>query len=114
MTLTTFLTNIKENPKSIAFADTIAVIEDNYVFTPTAFKNGNQQNAAGENSGSCKIFAFAKAQQLSPEQTLNCFGTYYTEDVLKNPEGTDHQNIRNFMVSGWNGIAFEGDALQLK
>ena len=114
MTLTTFLTNIKENPKSIAFADTIAVIEDNYVFTPTAFRNGKQQNAAGENSGSCKIFAFAKAQQLSPEQTLNCFGTYYTEDVLKNPEGTDHQNIRNFMVSGWNGIAFEGDALQLK
>ena len=114
MTLTTFLTNIKENPKSIAFADTIAVIEDNYVFTPTAFKNGNQQNAADENSGSCKIFAFAKAQQLSPEETLNCFGTYYTEDVLKNPEGTDHQNIRNFMVSGWNGIAFERDALQLK
>ncbi|WP_026708443.1 HopJ type III effector protein [Flavobacterium frigidarium] len=114
MTLTTFLTNIKENPNSIAFADTIAVIEDNYVFTPTAFKNGNQQNAAGENSGSCKIFAFAKAQQLSLEETLNCFGTYYTEDVLKNPEGTDHQNIRNFMVSGWNGIAFEGDALQLK
>ena len=114
MTLTTFLTNIKENPNSIAFADTIAVIEDNYVFTPTAFKNGDQQNAAGENSGSCKIFAFAKAQQLSPEETLNCFGTYYTEDVLKNPEGTDHQNIRNFMVSGWNGIAFERDALQLK
>jgi hypothetical protein len=114
MTLTTFLTNIKENPNSVAFADTIAVIEDNYVFTATAFKNGNQQNTAGENSGSCKIFAFAKAQQLSPEETLNCFGTYYTEDVLKNPEGTDHQNIRNFMVSGWNGIAFEGDALQLK
>lgn len=114
MTLTTFLSTLKENPKSIAFTDTIALIEDNYTFTPTAFQNGNQHNAAGENSGSCKLFAFAKAQQLSPTETLACFGAYYFEDVLKNPEGTDHQNIRSFMTSGWDGIAFEGDPLQLK
>jgi hypothetical protein len=114
MTISTFLTTVKENPKSIAFTDTIAVIEENYDFTSTAFKNGNQNNAAGENSGSCKVFAFAKAQQLTQEETLSCFGAYYFEDVLNKPEGTDHQNIRNFMITGWNGIQFESEALQLK
>jgi len=33
---------------------------------------------------------------------------------LKNPTGNDHQNIRNFIKSGWNGISFEGDALTKK
>jgi hypothetical protein len=33
---------------------------------------------------------------------------------LKNPAGTDHQNIRNFMKTGWNGIQFEGEALVSK
>jgi len=33
---------------------------------------------------------------------------------LKNPEGTDHQNIRNFMKSGWDGITFDQNALKDK
>ena len=48
------------------------------------------------------------------EPTLACFGAFYTEDVLKNPDGTDHQNIRNFMKTGWDGIAFYGEPLTLK
>jgi len=111
MTLSAFLENLKSNPIKVSFAETIAVIDNNYQFTPTAFSNGNQINKAGENNGSCKIFAFAKLHQLTELQTLSCFGSYYFEDVLKNPHGTDHQNIRNFMEFGWNGIHFESDAL---
>jgi hypothetical protein len=114
MPLETYINQLKQSPKTIAFAETIAIIEENYTFTPTAFQNGNQHNAAGENSGSCKLFAFAKLQNLTPEETLACFGAYYFEDVLKNPEGNDHQNIRNFMKTGWNGIRFEGEALAQK
>lgn len=114
MNIDAFLEKLKQTPHSIAFTDTIATIEENYTFTPTAFQNGNQANAAGENSGSCKLFAFAKAQNLTKGETLTCFGAYYYEDVLKNPEGTDHQNIRNFMNFDWDGIQFEGDALVLK
>lgn len=114
MTLATFLSKLKNTPEEIIFPETIAVIEENYHFTPTTFQNGNQHNAAGENSGSCKLFAFAKLQNLSKDETLACFGGYYFEDVLKNPEGADHQNIRNFMTTGWNGIQFEGEALELK
>jgi len=111
MTPISFLEQLEENPKSITFQDTINVIEKNYDFEPTAFKNGNQQNNAGENNGSCKIFSFAKLQNLSKEATLACFGSYYFDDVLKNPDGNDHQNIRNFMQFGWDGIHFEGEAL---
>lgn len=114
MSLESYISKLKNTPQEITFPETIAVIEENYIFTLTAFQNGNQQNAAGENSGSCKLFAFAKLQNLSQEETLACFGAYYFDDVLKNTEGTDHQNIRNFMKTGWNGIEFEGEALKLK
>lgn len=109
-----FLNKIKSNPDLITFQETIEIIESNYNFTPTTFKNGNQINNAGENNGSCKIFAFAKIHQLEKDQTLALFGSYYYDDVLKNQNGNDHQNIRNFMIFGWDGISFEGEALELK
>ena len=87
------------------------IIEENYKFLPTEFRNGNQNNAKGENSGSCKLFYFAKLHGLTKEQTLYCFGTYYREDVLQNPEAEDHQNIRNFIKTGWQGISFKQQAL---
>ena len=114
MTILAFLEKLKQTPEAITFAETIATIESNYEFTPTAFQNGNQHNGAGENSGSCKLFAFAKIQKLTQVETLACFGAYYFEEVLGDLEGTNHQNIRNFMQSGWNGIQFEGEALTLK
>lgn len=114
MNINTFLDKLKQTPAAITFAETIATIEENYTFTPTAFKNGEQHNANGENSGSCKLFAFAQLQNLSQAETLACFGAYYFEEVLGDPNGTNHQNIRNFMKTGWDGIQFEGEALILK
>jgi len=98
----------------IEFADTMAVIGENYHYQPTAFSNGLTeavQNAAGQNEGSCKIFAFAKLHDLSVEQTLHLFGGYYRDEVLSHPDGNDHANIRRFMRDGWNGIQFSGEAL---
>lgn len=114
MTINTFLDKLKHTPTTIAFAETIAVIEENYTFTPTEFQNGLQHNASGENSGSCKLFAFALLQKLSVAETLACFGAYYFEEVLGDSNGSNHQNIRNFMNTGWDGIKFEGEALELK
>lgn len=110
-TIEMFLQQLRDTPETIQFNDTMAVIDANYHFTPTAFQNGNQFNAAGENSGSCKLFSFAQLHQLSSAQTLHCFGAYYREDVLSRPTGEDHQNIRNFMHAGWSGIRFDGQAL---
>ena len=114
MSISIFLEKLKEIPKSITFAETIATIEENYTFTPTAFQNGEQHNNAGENSGSCKLFAFVQLQKLSAAETLACFGAYYFEEVLGDPNGTNHQNIRNFIKTGWDGIQFEGVALVQK
>jgi hypothetical protein len=111
MIITAFLEKLDQTPEAITFAETIAVIEANYSFTPTTFSNGDQVNNAGENSGSCKLFAFAKLQNLSQSQTLACFGAYYFDEVLGDPEGTNHQNIRNFMKTGWDGVQFQGEAL---
>lgn len=114
MTIEKFLEKLNQQPEAVSFAETIAVIEENYTFSPTAFENGVLHNAAGENNGSCKVFSFGELQNLSEEATLSCFGTYYYEEVLGDSEGTNHQNIRNFMKTGWNGIAFYGSALELK
>lgn len=111
MTLDAFLQQLRQHPESLEFANTMAVIEAQYHYQPTAFRNGEVHNAAGQNAGSCKLFAFARLQNLSEAETLACFGRYYREDVLQHPDGSDHQNIRNFMRSGWGGVAFEGEAL---
>lgn len=114
MNLEQFLSNLNTQPNEIDFADTMATIEENYDFTPTVFSNGGTKNEADTNNGSCKIFAFGLLNNLNEEQALACFGNYYRQDVLQNPEGDDHQNIRNFLKSGWAGIKFEGEALTSK
>lgn len=108
------LEQLKTFPETIQFKDVIAYIDQEYEFSPTKFKNGNTINEEDQNNGSCKVFSFAKINDLSKEQTLSLFGDFYREDVLKNPEGTDHQNIRNFIEFGWDGISFEGEALTKK
>lgn len=103
------------SPEQISFTDTMSVIDENYQYQPTTFYNGKGddvvENLAGSNEGSCKLFAFAQKQSFDGARTLACFGDYYRIDVLENPQGNDHQNIRNFMKHGWQGIRFDGDAL---
>ena len=114
MSLAAFLEKINNNIP-VSFDETIAVINKNYHYKATEFSNGLDEhkilNKAGTNEGSCKIFAFAKIHQLDQQQTLNLFGDYYRLDVLNDPQGTGHQNIRNFMKYGWEGICFKGEAL---
>lgn len=114
MLIESFLEKLKCSPELVEFADTMAVIECNYEFTQVAFSNGLQKNGSGENSGSCKLFAFTLLQGFNQQQTLACFGTYYRDDVLLHPDNDDHQNIRQFMINGWAGITFIADALTAK
>jgi len=111
MTIEAFKEKLKTNPQEVEFSETIDVIESNFTFTPTAFQNGTAANASGTNNGSCKVFSFAILEGLSADETLACFGKYYFDDVLKNLDGNDHQNIRNFMKTGFGGIVFESEVL---
>ncbi len=99
--------------QKIDFKQVINFIDARYDFTPTAFVNGNQKNAANENQGSCKVFSFAQLNHLNQLDTLALFAEHY-HAVRDHPAGTDHQNIRQFIHSGWQGIHFEGQALQPK
>jgi hypothetical protein len=109
--LETFFRQLSTEPDSISFQQTIALIDALYAFTPTAFQNGEQFNAAGENNGSCKILAFALLHQLSEPQTLQLFGDFYRLEVLPDIKGSNHANIRNFMRTGWDGVEFHGKPL---
>ena len=115
MTVDELIEKINTDPESINFTGVIKTIEKTCHYTPTRFHNGTGKqaatNEAGTNEGSCKIFAFGKLNNLNEKQTLACFGKYYREDVLGHPDGHNHVNIRNFMLYGWQGIAFEGEAL---
>lgn len=102
---------LKDN--SLTFKEVIEFIETYYQHQPTAFKNGDAYNEATQNQGSAKVFAFAQLNGLSAADTLYLFAEHY-QSVLGNPDGTDHQNIRQFMKHGWSGVVFEGEALQAK
>jgi len=107
---------IKSKPETTEFKAVIDIIDQYYDYTATQFQNGPNDDCtiskAGENEGSCKIFAFAQLHQLNKNQTLNCFGRYYRDDVLEHPNNTDHANIRSFMKYGWENISFENDVLK--
>lgn len=98
---------------SLPFKEVIEFIETYYVHQPTAFKNGALHNEITQNQGSAKVFTFAQLNKLDKGDTLYLFAEHY-QSVLSNPDGADHQNIRQFMIHGWAGIVFEGQALRAK
>ncbi len=118
MTLSELLEQIRQQPELVEFEAVMTVIADHYHYAPTRFVNGRgslcQINEAGTNEGSCKIFAFAQIHDLSPQETLACFGRFYRDEVLKEPNGSSHGNIRAFMISGWKSVAFDEPALIAK
>lgn len=93
-----------------AFADTLAFVAAHYHYQPTAFRNGEVQNAAGQNEGSCKTLGLAKLEGLSDEEALLAFGEHY-RSVLQTPEGSDHANIRALIAHGLAGVSFQGEPL---
>ena len=95
------------------FADVLAFIDAHYVYQATAFDNGTLHNAADQNQGSAKVFSLGKLQGLSAAQTLQLFAEHY-QAVLAAPNANDHQNIRQFIQHGWDGIRLQQLALAPK
>lgn len=114
MSIQKLLEAAAQKPETIEFKDTMAVIDANYDYTPTAFKNGDVHNDAGVNEGSCKVFAFALHNKLNEAQTLALFGKFYREEVLLQPGAENHANIRQFIAHGFAGLNFDGEALKAK
>lgn len=112
MTKEQFITGL--NNETNSFQNTMDFIEAHYDFSAVAFTVGQQANEQGTNQGSCKIFCLGKALSLSESQTLQCFGDFYRKDVIEHPDADDHQNIRNFIKSGWSGVNIDASALTAK
>jgi hypothetical protein len=99
--------------KTVAFSEVLQFIDSRYQHQPTAFKNGSAHNEATQNQGSARVFSFAQLNDLTEAETLWLFAEHYRA-VVAHPEGTDHQNIRQFMQHGWAGVQFYGQALTQK
>ncbi len=112
MNTESLLSQLESSPESLDFKDVIAVIESSYVFSPTGFQCGEIHNAAGSNEGSCKILAFAKLHNIAAQQTPYLFGHFYRDEVLKDPNGESHANIRNFLKHGWEQVVFDDEPLR--
>lgn len=96
-------------------AATVAAIGSIYDVPQQAFSVGDHHNNVGENTGSLAILGFAKANHLAPAQVMAMFAEA-GEEVLADPGGTDHANIRAFMKHGLDGVTFENGwhGLELK
>ncbi len=107
----------KLNANTALFSETLALVEKWYNLSSSAFKNGLDgqavNNESGQNEGSLKVFALGRLNGFTPEQTLACFGEHF-RDVQATPNGSDHQNIRQFMIHNWPGIQFSHAPLTLK
>ncbi len=99
--------------KAIDFAQVLEFIDATHHYTPVKFVNGQIHNQAGENEGSCKVFGFARLYQLNQVDTLKLFAEHY-DNVLQNPQGTNHANIRNFQKFGWQAFLMEHNPLTKK
>lgn len=94
-----------------AFAETLAFIAEHYDYQPSAFRNGEVSNAAGQNEGSCKTLGMAVLEGLSDREALLAFGEHY-RSVVATPDGSDHGNIRALIAYGLAGVKFAQQPLK--
>ncbi len=96
-----------------AFSETLAFVAEHYDYQPSAFRNGDVENAAGQNEGSCKTLGLALLEGFSQDEALRAFGEHY-RSVVATPDGSDHGNIRALMAHGLEGVTFEQQPLKAK
>mmetsp|Transcript_35329 Transcript_35329/g.59990 ORF Transcript_35329/g.59990 Transcript_35329/m.59990 type:complete len:212 (+) Transcript_35329:38-673(+) len=109
-----FNANLEMSGDDLKFEEFIELCDEQYEYGLIEFKNGDVTNMPGENDGSAKVLSYAALADFDKDMTLKLWGQYY-RDVLATPDGTDHQNIRNFMKNGWDGVDFyNGVALTKK
>jgi len=109
-----FNANVEMSADDLTFEQVMEMIDAHYESGLIEFKNGDIVNKPGENEGSAKLLSYAALSGMDKDTTLKLWGQHY-RDVLKDPEGNSHQNIRNFMKYGWEGVPFEnGIALTRK
>lgn len=108
----------KAHENTLLFQDVINTIRKHYECTPVAFRTGagtprETGNAAGTNMASSQLLAYARRLGLDAATTVALYGEHY-RDVLADPGGTSHPNIRAFMANGWAGVNMPEEPLRLR
>ena len=101
----TNINKIEMSGDDLMFQEFIDMCDEQYEDGLIEFKNGDIVNKPNENHGSAKVLSYAALADFDKETTLKLWGQYY-RDVKATPDGDDHQNIRNFMKYGWDGVDF--------
>lgn len=101
-----FNANLEMSGDDVTFEEVTELLDEHYESALCEFQNGDLTNKQGENQGSANVLSYAALSNLDEESTLKLWGQYY-RDVKNTPSGSDHQNIRNFMKTGWNGVKFD-------
>lgn len=97
-----FNANVEMDASELTFEEVMEVIDTHFETGLIEFKNGALTNKPGENEGSAKLLSYAALSGFDQATTLTLWGQYY-RDVVNDPDGDSHQNIRNFMKTGWDG-----------
>jgi len=100
-----FRRRLREESAGLLFNETLAVVSELFDYTPKPFINGGLESAAGSNEGSCKAFSMGKLLGWSEAEVLASFGEHHRQ-VVGDPGGSSHGNIRAFMKHGWKGVQF--------
>jgi len=107
MKLDAFLKKLNDDPEAVTFDEALATVGEHYRLTPCGYTLAGVRFDVDQVHRSCQLYAFGILHKLSKEQTLACFGEHYREDVLKHPQGSDHQTVRLFMQVGWEGLKLD-------
>jgi hypothetical protein len=108
------LRKVRTDASSLMFAETLEAIELGFEFFGVKFSCGDVVSSSSENTGSSKVLSMAILVGLTDAETLACFGEHY-RDVLADPSGASHANIRALMATGLAGVKFpNGPSLTLR
>ncbi|MDR1027138.1 MAG: HopJ type III effector protein [Rickettsiales bacterium] len=98
------------------FQQVLSVIDKNYDYTPTQFAvtdGWGDTNGLDQNQGAGRVLAFAKERRLDEEAALQLFAEHY-QNVVDNPNGDNHKNIRLLAAHGLNQVHFANRPLRKK
>jgi aspartokinase len=95
------------------FSDVLKEINNDYFYSPNGFVVGENKNDSSQNQGAARVLSYAKLKNLSLQQTLELFCEHYIE-VLDTKNSNSHQNIRELIKCGLEGVKFDDDVLVLR
>ena len=95
--------HINMQAKLLGFDAVSVALEAFFNFTDMPMQIGSVKNEVGQNLGSKIRCAVAVELGASKEELLSWFGVFHKE-VLADPDGDNHPNIRAIMEHGIAGI----------